>query len=125
MAACLPSARHVLGTRWQPEYRGRVVVLDTPEPPYGLAQADADLTHLRLAGCLDDLAALVVCRPYRFAANEAVALHRLVLEQVADFEYPILARVEGGHTDPMPTLPIGVDVTIDGDELIIDGPAVA
>jgi muramoyltetrapeptide carboxypeptidase len=124
LAACLPSARHLLGTRWQPDYTGRVLVLETPEPPYDLGDADADLTHLRLAGCLDSLSALVLCRPYRFDDATTDALHRLMLEHVAGYDYPVLARVEGGHTDPLPTFPIGVLSTVDGDELVIERPAV-
>jgi muramoyltetrapeptide carboxypeptidase len=125
LAACLPSARHVLGTPWQPDYRGRVLVLETPEPPYDLAKADADLTHLRLAGCFDSLAALVLCRPYQFDDAATEALHRLVMEHVSGHGYPVLARVEGGHTDPLPTFPIGVLSTVDGDELVIEEAAVA
>lgn len=124
LAACLPSARRLLGTPWQPDYTGRVLVLETPEPPYGLADADADLTHLRLAGCLDRLSALVLCRPYRFDEATTDALHRLVLEHVAEYDHPVLARVEGGHTDPLPTFPIGVRSTVDDDELVIEQPAV-
>jgi muramoyltetrapeptide carboxypeptidase len=124
LAACLPSARHLLGTPWQPDYRGRVLVLETPEPPYDLAQADADLTHLRNAGGLDSLAALVLCRPYRFTAADTDRLHQLVLEHVAGHDYPVLARVEGGHTDPLPTFALGVRSTVDGDELLFEEPAV-
>jgi muramoyltetrapeptide carboxypeptidase len=119
LAACLPSARNVLATNWQPDYRGRVLILETPEPPYGLPQADADLTHLRMAGCFDDLAALVLCRPYRFSPDDVTALHELVLDHVARFAYPVLAMVEGGHTDPLPTFPIGAEATVAGDELIL------
>jgi muramoyltetrapeptide carboxypeptidase len=134
LAACLPSARNLLGTPWRPDYAGRVLVLETPEPPYSPEQADADLTHLRLAGCLDDLAALVLCRPYQFDDAATDAFHELVLEHVAAVGdgqrgkgrgYPVLARVEGGHTDPVPTFPIGVAATVDGDELTLDAPAVA
>jgi muramoyltetrapeptide carboxypeptidase len=125
LAACLPSARNLLGTPWRPDYAGRVLVLETPEPPYTLEQADADLTHLRLAGCLDGLAALALCRPYQFDDATTAALHDLVLEHVEGRDYPVLARVEGGHTDPVPTFPIGVAAAVDGDELTLDGPAVA
>jgi muramoyltetrapeptide carboxypeptidase len=124
LAACLPSARHLLGTQWRPDYTGRVLVLETPEPPYGPEQADADLTHLRLAGCLDELAALVLCRPYQFDDPTTIAFHELVLEHVDGRDYPVLARVEGGHTDPVATFPIGVTATVDGAELTFDGPAV-
>ncbi|WP_462203319.1 hypothetical protein [Frankia sp. CcWB3] len=39
--------------------------------------------------------------------------------------YPVLAHVEGGHTDPLPTFPIGVSTTVDGTDLIFEQPAVA
>jgi len=124
LMACLPSARTLLGTPWQPDFTGSVLVLETPEEPYDPETADADLTHLGLAGCLDELAALVLCRPYRFSAADTATLHQVVLGHVADRGYPVLARVEGGHTDPLPTYPIGVRATVDGDELTLDEPAV-
>jgi muramoyltetrapeptide carboxypeptidase LdcA involved in peptidoglycan recycling len=124
LAACLPSARTVLGTRWQPDYAGRILVLDIPTPPYSVADVDADLTHLRLAGCLDQLAALVLCRTRGFSAEEEVALHDVVTAQSAGTRYPVVARFEGGHSDPMPTWPLGVWTVVRGDELDICKPAV-
>ena len=119
LAACLPSARAILATQWQPDYAGRVLVLDIPAAPYSLAEADADLTHLRLAGCLDELAALLLCRTRGFPDAHVRALHDLVLDHTAGRTYPVLARVEGGHSDPMPTWPIGVTATVDGDTVVI------
>lgn len=113
LPACLPSARHLIGTPWQPEFADRVLLLEIPEPPYELEDADADLTHLRLAGCLEGLAALVLCRPYRWDAATVTAFHHLVLDHIAGTRYPVLARVEGGHTDPVPTYPVGVLTRVD------------
>lgn len=124
LAGCLPSARTVLATPWQPDYAGRVLVLDLPTAPYSVADADADLTHLRLAGCLDRLAGLVVCRARGFSAGDEAALHDVVAEQTAGTRYPVVVRFEGGHSDPMPTWPIGVRAVIDGDDLAIVEPTV-
>lgn len=127
LAGCLPSIRNVIGTPWCPEYGGRVLVLETPGPPYDLAAADADLTHLDQAGCLGELAALVLCRPYRFSPEDADRLADLVLDRVRGRSYPVVARFEGGHTDPIPTLPIGVAsrlVAGDRVELVLEKPAV-
>lgn len=124
LAACLPSARNVIGTPWEPDLRGRVLLLETPEQPYDPATADADLTHLRLAGWLDDLAALVLCRPYGFSDAQTDQLHDAVMTHVASFDYPVLARVEGGHTDPLPTLPLGVSTEVHGTDLVLTEPAV-
>ncbi len=126
LVGCLPSTRHLIGTPWQPEYAGRVLVLETPEPPYELEDADADLTHLRLAGLLDDLAGLALCRPYRWSPAQSDAFSALVLDHVAHTGYPVLAGLEGGHTDPLPTFPIGVRVTVDtgSADLVLEEPAV-
>ena len=127
LAGCLPSCRHLIGTPWQPDYTGRVLVLETPEPPYQLEDADADLTHLRLAGCLDNLAALVLCRPYRWDAATTSAFHDVAMDHVRGLDYPVLARVEGGHTDPLPTYPIGVRTFVDASaaEIVFTEAAVA
>lgn len=124
LAACLPSARVLLGTPWRPEYAGRVLVLDLPSAPYSVADADADLTHLRLAGCLDDLAALAVCRTRGLTDHDEDEVHELVLHHVQGTSYPVVGHVEGGHSDPMPTWPIGVTATVADDEITIRDAAV-
>ena len=124
VAACLPVARNLIGTPWEPDLTGRVLVLETPEQPYDPETADADLTHLRLAGWLDDLAALVLCRPYDFSRAQTEQLHEALMVHVADRRYPVIARLEGGHTDPLPTLPLGIVVDVDGTDLVIREAAV-
>lgn len=83
LAACLPVARNLIGTPWEPDLDGRVLVLETPEQPYDPETADADLTHLRLAGWLDNLAALVLCRPYDFTDTQSEQPHKALMEHVA------------------------------------------
>jgi muramoyltetrapeptide carboxypeptidase len=124
LAACLPVARFLIGTRWEPELAGRVLVLETPEKPYDPETADADLTHLRLAGWLDDLAALVLCRPYDFTEEQTEQLHEALMAHVSRWDYPVVVRVEGGHTDPLPTFPVGVTTEVDGDEIVLAEAAV-
>jgi muramoyltetrapeptide carboxypeptidase len=123
LVGCLPSVRQVLGTPWQPSYAGHVLVLETPED-YGPADADRDLTHLRNSGCLDDLAGLVFGRVPRADEQTRRALHAVFLDAVAPYDYPVLADVECGHTDPMATLPLGVRCALDGDDLRLLEPAV-
>ena len=59
-----------------------MLVLETPETPYDPETADADLTHLRLAGWLDGLAALVLCRPYDFTNAQTERLHEALMATV-------------------------------------------
>ena len=58
---------------------------------------------LRLAGWLEGLAALVLCRPYDFTDEQTEQLHEALMGHLASWDCPVIARVEGGHTDPLPT----------------------
>ncbi len=124
LAGCLPSVRTLIGTPWQPDYSGRVLVLETPEAPYDAEEADAELTHLRNAGLLADLAALVVGRTEGWAPADVGALHACALDAARGYDYPVLAGVESSHSAPMMTLPIGVAARVERTELVIAGPAV-
>lgn len=125
LAGCLPSMRHLVGTPWQPDCAGRVLVLETPEAPYDAELADADLTHLRNAGLLVDLAALVVGRTEGWSPAQVGALHGCVLDATRGYDYPVLAGVEVTHSAPLLTVPIGVPARVDGLDLVIEDAAVA
>lgn len=114
----------LLGTPWQPDYAGRVLVL-VLAGNHSPADLDSSLTHLRLAGSLDELSALVVCRPYAPTPIGLELLDDVVAKHTADYGYPVVTRVEGVYTDPAVIYPIGVRATIDVDELTLDEPAVA
>jgi muramoyltetrapeptide carboxypeptidase len=125
LAACLPSLRDLIGTPWQPPTAGHVLFLETTEPPYSPGAADADLWHLRNAGMLDDLAAVVLGRPIGWAAADVETWYVTVLDCLAGLDLPVLAEFEFGHTNPILTIPNGVEVSVDGDEVVLLGPAVA
>ncbi|MFE2381409.1 S66 peptidase family protein [Streptomyces misionensis] len=123
LAACLPSAIQLLGTPWQPDYRGHVLVLDLPDGGYRPADADRDLTQLRNAGLLDGLAGLVLGR-LRLSSDAADReMHEVVLRAVQSHDFPVLGNFETGHTDPMATLPLGVPCVLSDAELTLSGPA--
>lgn len=123
LAGALPTVRQLVGTRWEPIYAGRVLLI---EPPAHYLPADAahDLAHLRNAGLLGSLAALLVGRPYGMTAAQRDEFHTVVLEAAAGTGYPVVAGVDSGHTDPMLCFPIGVQVSVDTDAIRVDEPAV-
>jgi muramoyltetrapeptide carboxypeptidase len=125
LVGCLPSVRQLVGTRWQPEWRGSVLVLELPGEPYDPARADADLTHLRNAGLLAGLAALGVGRTDGWSRPQMRQLEDVLREAVRDYRYPVLTGLECSHAAPLLTLPIGVAARIDHEELVIEGAAVA
>ena len=42
----------------------------------------------------------------------------MLLEQMQEYNFPILANADIGHTDPMITLPLHVQVSLDSDRNI-------
>ncbi|GGV42855.1 S66 family peptidase [Streptomyces spectabilis] len=125
LAGCLPSALQLLGTPWQPDYRGHVLVLDVPDGGYGVADADRDLTQLRNAGLLARLGGLAIGRLRLSSEEEDRRVHEVVLRAVRDYDYPVLANIECGHTDPMATLPLGADCVLSGTRLLLRPPVTA
>ncbi|HEU5268512.1 MAG TPA: S66 peptidase family protein [Jatrophihabitans sp.] len=124
LAGCLPSLRHLVGTRWRAEHAGRILAIEVPDGGYHVADADADLTLLRNTGVLGELAGLVIGRTPGWSAEEIAQLDACALEATRGYRLPVLGGLEFGHVSPMCTLPIGVRATLDGDELTIDEPAV-
>lgn len=103
---------HLVGTPFMPDLRGTVLVLeDVAESPYRI---DRMLTHLRLAGHLDGLAAVVLgkftpgdVRPPSFSMDE-------VLEDAfRSSPYPVVSGLVYGHCLPRVTLPWGIQATLD------------
>jgi muramoyltetrapeptide carboxypeptidase len=100
LAGCLPSIRTLIGTPWEPDWLGSLLVIETPESPYDPSLADADLTHLRNAGVLAGVAGLAVGRTDGWNETEREQLHVSVLEACRDYEYPVIAGVECSHAAP-------------------------
>jgi muramoyltetrapeptide carboxypeptidase len=119
LVGCLPTSRALIGTPWEPEYRGRVLVVEVPEDPYDVERADTDLTHLRNVGLLAGLAAFVIGRTPGWDEDRIAQLHACVLDAVHGYDYPVLAGVECTHSAPLFTLPIGVLATVDDEELVV------
>jgi muramoyltetrapeptide carboxypeptidase len=100
---------HLLGTPFAPRFRDRIVFLeDRGEAPYRI---DRLLVHMRTAGCFDGIKGLVL------GSFDGCGTPGDILEIVEDVfqgaEFPILAGVEAGHTDPNLTLPLGVRAVLD------------
>jgi muramoyltetrapeptide carboxypeptidase len=111
LAGNLTTLCHLTGTPFQPVYDGCILVIeDRGEAPYRL---DRMLNHLKLAGCLDRIAGLVIgsfedC-------GSASALFDIVLSLFAESPIPIAAGLAFGHGRSNLTLPIGLAATLDAD----------
>jgi muramoyltetrapeptide carboxypeptidase len=105
----LTTLNHLIGTPFMADLTGCLLLLEeTGEQPYRI---DRMLTHLRLAGCLDTLAGLVLgtfenCGA--MAEIEALVLHHFGSEQI-----PIVSEVSIGHGSCNLTVPLGLSAELD------------
>ncbi len=119
-----------LGTPYELDTRGRILFLeDVDEQPYSI---DRMLTHLKLAGKLDQAAGIVFgecadCRPRDFKPSfeSSFSLGEVLDRILGKLPLPVLSGLTIGHTEDQLTLPIGVVATLDAGrgELIVEGPA--
>ncbi len=116
-----------LGTPWEIDTRGRVLFLEEwREPPFTV---DTLLTQLKLAGKLDDAAALVFgdfvdCDPTDRAGN--LSVEEVIQDATEDLVIPVLYGLPAGHGKFNATLPMGVPCLVDGNRgtFRVDAPGV-
>ena len=63
----------------------------------------------------DSAAGLVVARPRSYAPDDVKLLWEVVVRRTEDARLPVLANVDAGHTDPLLTIPLGVEAELDCD----------
>ena len=100
------------GTRWMPPTSGAIVLLEDFIATFD--DVDRRLTHLRLTGVFDDIAALVIGAPADWQAESApdVSADELVL-RCAKGRFPVITGVEVGHQQRKIPLPVGCRVEFD------------
>jgi muramoyltetrapeptide carboxypeptidase len=104
----------LLGTPYAPPFGGAVLFLEeVGERPYRI---DRQLTHLRLAGALDVVAAVVVGDLVRCdepdGSSDAAAV---VAERLGALGVPVVAGAPFGHGERNRPFPHGARVRVDGD----------
>lgn len=109
---CLSVLVTTLGTPYEIDTAGKIVFLeDVGERPYRIERM---LTHLRMAGKLDDVAG-VVTGAFNDCESGAERDVREVLADVfADAPYPVVTGLPCGHATPNTLLPIGLEAELDG-----------
>jgi muramoyltetrapeptide carboxypeptidase len=115
VAGTLWSMFTLAGTRWMPPTAGAVLVLEQRSATYELA--DLVLTKLRLAGLLDEIAALVIGSPADWEPEDAPDrdVDELIL-RAAGGGFPVVTNVPCGHQPRRIQFPIGCRVafSLDG-----------
>jgi muramoyltetrapeptide carboxypeptidase len=113
--ANLTVATHLLGSRWCPDLEGAVLILeDVGEAPYRI---DRMLTHWRLCGALQKLAAIGFgsfegCDQ---DSEQGFQLEQVLQERTESLGIPRLAGLPVGHGSANAVLPLGRRACLDGD----------
>lgn len=110
------SLQQLLGTPWQPDWRG--VILAIEDCFCELHQVAAILDHFAAAGVFDQIAGLIVGVPLEVSETEfpySGSFEDVVMESVGSRQIPILSGVHFGHTDKKFTLPLGSIMSLNSD----------
>ena len=112
---CAGLLTSAIGTRLQPDFRGRIVCLEEIEMEgYAL---DGILTQLRNAGLLDGIAGLVVgdLRTKWSGAIAELSTEDIVEEVLGPIGVPLIFGLPIGHGKHHATVPLGALATLDAD----------
>ena len=120
LPANLSVATHLLGTPMEPELEGVILAIeDVTEAPYRI---DRMLTHWRMSGALSKIAGVAVgnftnCEPPTNIPSFTV--EEVLRDRLGDLGIPVVSNLPFGHEAPNAALPVGVKVTLDGDEGVL------
>lgn len=122
----------LLGTPYEVNTRGAILFLEeTGEEPYDI---DRMLTQLLLAGKFDDVAGIIFdrcpnCKPsdYKPAFSNTFSLEEVLVDRLGTLNCPVLFGLNVGHEADKPTLPMGINATLDAEQkkLIFEEAAVS
>ena len=114
---------HLVGTPFAPSYNNKIVFFeDKGEAAYRI---DRMLSQMKLAGCFEGLAGLVLGSFEDCGEFDEVC--RITAEMFKDAGIPVLAGFDIGHGKTNITIPLGIDATLDADQqrLVYHEPATA
>jgi muramoyltetrapeptide carboxypeptidase LdcA involved in peptidoglycan recycling len=120
LGGCLEVMQMANGTSWWPDkaaWTGAILFIETSEEAPTASYVRHCLRNYAAMGMLSGLAGLLIARPdpggdagYQ-AAQDAAVLQ--VLAEAGRGDLPVLSGLDFGHTQPMLTLPYGVQARID------------
>lgn len=121
LPANLTVATHLLATPLHPPLDGVILALeDTGEAPY---RVDRMLTHWRLMGALKGVRGIALGRFSQCdlpPSSLSWTVDEVLRDRLGDLNIPIVSDLPFGHDGENAALPVGVEVTIDGDRGLLN-----
>lgn len=106
-----------VGTSYLPDFKGKILFLEDLD--INTAELKRNLEHLSQAGLLKEIKGLVFGRILMLKEKEGVSLENVLLDLFKDKEIPIIIGGDFGHTDPVLTIPNGVQCEIKNGKIIL------
>lgn len=111
MGGNLTTLCHLIGTPFEPDFDDCILLLeDRGEAPYRI---DRMLSQMKLAGCFDNLAGIVLGSFEQCGTPGAVL--DVFSRMFEGFAIPVLGGLNAGHGKTNLTVPIGLAATLDAD----------
>lgn len=99
------------GTPYFPEFKNKIFFWE--DVSVGIDEIDRNLTHLEMLGVFNKIKGMVVGRILALKEKDGVKISDLLKQKFSSYNFPIVIGADFGHTDPVLTIPIGVNSTID------------
>src|SRR3989338_6915592 len=117
LGGCLPVILHLAGTKYWPDFKDKILLLETPEGEdfrkgKSLANVDSALGDLRNLGVFRQAKGIVFGRGFGYTEEQTSQLKQIILYNTRDYNFPILYNVDIGHTDPIITIPLGIQIEL-------------
>ena len=102
----------LVGSVYEPDYRGNILFLeDIQEAPYRI---DRMLTHLKLAGRLQQLAGIAFGKCTKCSSRgNTLSLEQVVYDHLEPLGIPVIRGLMIGHIADMATIPVGAIAELD------------
>lgn len=102
----------IAGTRFCPDFSGAILLLE--EEGGNTAKTERDLQSLYLSGVLDKIVGVVYARQYRYTTtSNQRTLFRILSDLAYKLNIPVMMDMAFGHTNPIITIPFGVNAFLD------------
>jgi len=121
VGGCITSMNHTKNTKYWPDFKNKILLLETPEGESfdkgeDVSNINNYLISLRKMGVFDEIKGIVFGRGFGYNEEEVEALKASILLNTKDYDFPIVYGIDVGHSDPMITIPLGVQVTLDSEK---------
>lgn len=117
LGGCIASMMHLRGTGYWPNFTDSILFWEIPEGSNltegeSPSTIDAYLMDLELSGVFKEIRGMIIGRPYHYTEEQLVSIKKIIKERTRKYRFPLLFNIDIGHTDPMITIPLGVNAQL-------------